>query len=100
MVCRLCHVDQIFPVSIVDLCMESIYLFLVHSRLLVYTVVVLVKFLFKYDVTFLLLFMVLWAGDVESNPGPMHPRQRQCRVMYGNVRRLYGNINDIMASSR
>ena len=39
------------------------------------------------------------AGDVELNPGPRRSRQRQCRIMYANIRGLFKNIRDLTVAS-
>ena len=61
--------------------------------------IVFVKFAFKYNVAFMLLIIILLAGDVELNPGPRHSRQRRCRIMYANIRGLHRNIRDLMVAS-
>ena len=37
--------------------------------------------------------LLLVCGDIESNPGPL--RTGQCRILYSNIRGLYGNLNDL-----
>ena len=72
-----------------------IYKFAVH----IVFVVVFVNSI-VYDISTLLLVLVLLFGDVHENPGPVHSRHSMCRVMYGNVRGLHGNINDLVSASR
>ena len=47
-----------------------------------------------------LIWILLVSGDVELNPGPGHPRQRKCRLLYCNIRGLHANIKDLTASSK
>ena len=55
---------------------------------------------FKYCINFLLIIIILLAGDVEKNPGPTPCRRRQCRMLYSNIRGLNANKNDLIAASR
>ena len=55
---------------------------------------------FEYCTNFLLILIVLLAGDVEENPGPASCRRRQCRMLYSNIRGLHANLNDLIAVSR
>ena len=43
---------------------------------------------------FLLLFILLLSGDIETNPGPNY-KSNKCRVLYHNIRGLYNNIKDL-----
>ena len=37
---------------------------------------------------------------VELNPGPVTGRNRQCYVLYSNIRGLYGNLHDLIVASK
>ena len=53
-----------------------------------------------YSISFLLVYLILLAGDVEENPGPTPCRRRQCRMLYSNIRGLHANLHDLIAASR
>lgn len=57
------------------------------------------KMAFVYGVYFLLVLIILLAGDVDVNPGPAHCSRQQCRMLYSNIRGLHANLNDLIASS-
>ena len=38
-------------------------------------------------------------GNVESNPGPLHTRQRNYHILSSNIHSLHANINDLAVSS-
>ena len=46
---------------------------------------------------FLCLILILLSGNVETNPGPDYPKS--CRLLYCNIRGLYGNLNDLTVAS-
>ena len=46
------------------------------------------------------LIILMLSGDVELNPGPVHSKLRQCRILYSNIRGLHANINDLAVASR
>ena len=102
MVSRLLHVDYSKSDDESLLCMDS-YNFqspFVNNVHIVPVAVVFAVLVVAYDTSSLLLVSVLLSGDVSKNPGPVQPRPSLCRVMYGNVRGLYGNINDLISASR
>ena len=72
----------------------------VNNVYIVSVAVVVLVIIFVYDTSSLLVILVLLSGDVHENPGPLQPRPSFCRVMYGNVRGLYSNINDLISTSR
>ena len=74
-------------------------IFIIFSFSYFVNIVVVIYFIFQYIVAFLLLLIILLAGDIELNPGPRHPRQKQCRVMYTNIRGLHKNISDLTVAS-
>ena len=43
---------------------------------------------------------LILSGDVELNPRPVNGRNRQCRVLYSNIRGLYGNLHDLIVASK
>ena len=53
-----------------------------------------------YSISFLLVYLILLAGDVEENPGPTPCRRRQCRMLYCNIRGLHANLHDLIVASR
>ena len=57
---------------------------------------------FLGDPRFLLFLMliILLSGDVNENPGPASVGQRQCQLLYSNIRGLHGNLNDLIATSK
>ena len=66
---------------------------------IVVVIFVVVCLVFEYIVAFLLLLIIMLAGDVEPNPGPARSRQSQCNIMYANIRGLHKNISDLIAGS-
>lgn len=56
------------------------------------TNIVFVRFEFKYNIAFMWLFIIIM---VELNLGPQRSRQRQWRIMHGNVRGLHRSIKDL-----
>ena len=72
---------------------------IILSRFSYFVNIVVVCSVSKYTVVFLLLILIMLAGDVELNPGPRRSRQRQCRMMYANIRGLFKNIRDLTVAS-
>ena len=72
---------------------------LLFQNYIVYIVYVIVMIDFIANVIFL-IWCLLLSGDVELNPGPAHPRQRKCRLMYSNIRGLNANIKDLTGFSK
>ena len=62
----------------------------------VYSVYIVVAIL---HIDFIVLLLNL-SGDIELNPGPVTDRNRQCRVLYSNIRGLYGNLHDLIVASK
>ena len=61
---------------------------------IVYIVVVILH------ISFIVFFLLILSGDVELNPGPVNGRNRQCHVLYSNIRGLYGNLHDLIVASK
>lgn len=72
----------------------------VYNSVRIVFVIILVNLVFKYDVSFLFLLILMLSGDIERNPGPVRPRFRQCRLLYCNIRGLHANIQDLTVASR
>ena len=49
---------------------------------------------------YFIVFLLILSGDVELNPGPVNGRNRQCRVLYSNIRGLHGNLHDLIVASK
>ena len=61
---------------------------------IVYIVVVILQ------IDFIVFFLIILSGDVELNPGPGSGRNRQCHVLYSNIRGLYGNLHDLIVAPK
>ena len=59
---------------------------------IVYIVVVILH------ISFIVFLLLILSGDVELNPGLVNSRNRQCRVLYSNIRGLYGNLHDLIVA--
>ena len=51
-------------------------------------------------IDFIVFLLLILSGDVELNPGPVNGRNRQCRVLYSNIRGLHGNLHDLIVASK
>ena len=60
----------------------------------VYNVVVILH------ISFIVFLLLILSSDVELNPGPVNGRNWQCRVLYSNIRGLYGNLHDLIVASK
>ena len=56
--------------------------------------------LLLYILNLLFSFFLILSGDIELNPGPVNARNRQCYVLYLNVRELHGNLHDLTVASK
>ena len=63
----------------------------------VYSVYIVVVIL---HIDFIVLLLLILSGDIELNPGPVTGRNQQCRVLYSNIRGLYGNLHDLIVASK
>ena len=61
---------------------------------IVYIVVVILH------VDFVIFLLLILSGDVELNPGPVTCRNLQCHVLYLNIQGLYGNLHDLIVTSK
>ena len=61
---------------------------------IVYIVVVILH------IDFIVFLLLILSGDVELNPGPVNGRNRQCRVLYSNIRGLHGYLHDLIVASK
>ena len=52
------------------------------------------------SINFIVFLLLILSGDVELNPGPANGRNQQCRVLYSNIRGLYGNLHDLIVASK
>ena len=43
--------------------------------------------------------LILLCGDIEVNPGPRY-NNKECRILYSNIRGLYGNFNELQVASQ
>ena len=57
---------------------------------IVYIVVVILH------ISFIVFLLLILSGDVKLNSGPVNGRNRQCRVLYSNIRGLYGNLHELI----
>ena len=64
------------------------------SDCFVYIVVVILH------IDFIVFLLLILSGDIELNPGPVNGRNRQCRVLYSNIRGLHGNLYDLIVASK
>ena len=55
---------------------------------------------YYFTYIFIVFLLSILSGDVELNPGPVKGRNRQCRVLYSNIRGLYGNLHDLIVASK
>ena len=62
---------------------------------IVYIVVIL-----HTGIDFIVFLLLILSGDVELNPGPVNGRNRQCRVLYSNIRGLHGNLQDLIVACK
>ena len=51
-------------------------------------------------IDFIVLLLLILSGDIELNPRPVTGRNRQCHVLYSNIRRLYENLHDFIVASK
>ena len=51
-------------------------------------------------IDFIVFLLLILSGDVELNPRPVNSRNRQCRMLYSNIRGLYGNLDDLIVASK
>ena len=51
-------------------------------------------------IDFIVFLLLILSGDIDLNPGPVNGRNRQCRVLYSNIRGLYGNLHDLIVASK
>ena len=68
-----------------------------HLILLIVSYILLLLF---YISVLLFSFFFILSGDVQLNPGPVNDRNQQCRVLYSNIRGLYGNLHDLIVASK
>ena len=61
---------------------------------IVYIVVVILH------IDFIVFLLLILSGDVELNPRPVNGRNRQCHVLYSNIRGLHGNLHDLIVASK
>ena len=63
----------------------------------VYSVYIVVVIL---HIDLIVLLLLILSGDIELNPGPVTGRNRQCRVLYSNIRGQFGNLHDLIVASK
>ena len=51
-------------------------------------------------INFIGFILLILSSDVELNPGPVNRRNRQCCVLYSNIRGLYRNLHDLIVASK
>ena len=68
------------------------------SDCFVYIAYIVVVIILHID--FIVFLLLILSGDVELNPGPVNGRNRQCHVLYSNIRGLHGNLHDLIVASK